>query len=224
MSKAFKQYAEKKHAEFEQGMNYPMPDYSTGKVKLYHGTSTQHLDDIIANGIKPRHGSDSNWSDNPSNPKMVYLSSAYAVYFAQQAAGDEYEPVVFEVLVDTKRLYPDEDYLEQITRHDPAWSELHECMSMEELTAFFRDNLESYQEHYDDSLYKLGNCCHKGVIKPKAIQRYSVLDNREAIKHSDPTITLINFRILGGSYRRLSDIQMWQEPLSVKINATNSDT
>lgn len=217
MSKAFKQYAEKNQADFFEGMNYPMPDYSTGKVKLYHGTSTQHLDDIIANGIKPRHGSESNWSDNPSNPKMVYLSSAYAVYFAQQAAGYEHEPVVFEVMVDTKRLYPDEDYLEQITRHDPTWSEWHESMSMEQLTAFFRDNLESFQEHYDESLYKLGNCCHKGVIKPKAIKRYSVLDNREAIKHSDPTIGLMNFHYVGGSYRRLSDIGVWQEPLSVKM-------
>ena len=200
----------------EEELKYPPKDYSKGKVTLYHGTSTKYLDDILAKGITPRHNKDSNWSDNPSHPLMVYLSDAYPVYFAQQSVeveGDD-EPVVLEVIVDTKRLYPDEDYLEQFTRIDPAWRNTVEATSMEYRTEWFKDNLTDYKEHYVGSLYGLGNCCHKGLIKPKNIVRYSILDHNQILNYSDPTITLQNYQILGGRYRMISEKTMWEKPLS----------
>ena len=200
----------------EEELKYPPKDYSKGKVTLYHGTSTKYLDDILAKGITPRHDKDSNWSDNPSHPLMVYLSDAYPVYFAQQSVeveGDD-EPVVLEVIVDTKRLYPDEDYLEQFTRIDPSWRNTVEATSMEYRTEWFKDNLTDYKEHYVGSLYGLGNCCHKGLIKPKNIVRYSILDHNQILNYSDPTITLQNYQILGGRYRMISEKTMWEKPLS----------
>ena len=200
----------------EEELKYPSKDYSKGKVTLYHGTSTKYLDDILSKGITPRHNKDSNWSDNPSHPLMVYLSDAYPVYFAQQSVeveGDD-EPVVLEVIVDTKRLYPDEDYLEQFTRIDPAWRKTVEATSMEYRTEWFKDNLTDYKEHYVGSLYGLGNCCHKGLIKPKNIVRYSILDHDQILHYSDPTITLQNYQILGGRCRMISEKTIWEKPLS----------
>ena len=208
--------ADKYAKQREEELKYPPKDYSKGKVTLYHGTSTKYLDDILSKGITPRHNKDSNWSDNPSHPLMVYLSDAYPVYFAQQSVeveGDD-EPVVLEVIVDTKRLYPDEDYLEQFTRIDPAWRNTVEATSMEYRTEWFKDNLTDYKEHYVGSLYGLGNCCHKGLIKPKNIIRYSILDHNKILNYSDPTITLQNYQILGGKYRMISEKTMWEKPLS----------
>ncbi len=208
--------ADKYAKQREEELKYPPKDYSKGKVTLYHGTSTKYLDDILSKGITPRHDKDSNWSDNPSHPLMVYLSDAYPVYFAQQSVeveGDD-EPVVLEVIVDTKRLYPDEDYLEQFTRIDPSWRNTVEATSMEYRTEWFKDNLTDYKEHYVGSLYGLGNCCHKGLIKPKNIVRYSILDHNQILNYSDPTITLQNYQILGGRYRMISEKTMWEKPLS----------
>tara|TARA_R110001632_G_scaffold153232_1_gene271049 strand:+ start:2237 stop:2926 length:690 start_codon:yes stop_codon:yes gene_type:complete len=212
--------ADRQAKQREEQLQYPPKDYSKGKVTLYHGTSTKYLDDILSKGITPRHNKDSNWSDNPSHPLMVYLSDAYPVYFAQQSVeveGDD-EPVVLEVIVDTKRLYPDEDYLEQFTRIDPKWVEVEEQfgynMSMEDRTKWFKTNLTDYKEHYVGSLFGLGNCCHKGLIKPKNIVRYSILDYDQILHYSDPTITLQNYQILGGKYRMISAKTMWEKPLS----------
>ena len=208
--------ADKYAKQREEELKYPPKDYSKGKVTLYHGTSTKYLDDILSKGITPRHDKDSNWSDNPSHPLMVYLSDAYPVYFAQQSVeveGDD-EPVVLEVIVDTKRLYPDEDYLEQFTRIDPSWRNTVEATSMEYRTEWFKDNLTDYKEHYVGRLYGLGNCCHKGLIKPKNIVRYSILDHNQILNYSDPTITLQNYQILGGRYRMISEKTMWEKPLS----------
>ena len=214
--------ADRQALQREEELKYPPKDYSKGKVTLYHGTSTKYLDDILSKGITPRHKKESNWSDNPSHPLMVYLSDAYPVYFAQQSLeveGDD-EPVVLEVIVDTKRLYPDEDYLEQFTRIDPKWIEIEEqfgyMKSMEERTKWFKDNLTDYKDHYEGSLFGLGNCCHKGVIKPKNIVRYSVLDYNQILNYSDPTITLQNYQLLGGRYRMISEKTMWEKPLSIE--------
>jgi len=214
--------ADKLALQREEEQKYPPKDYSKSKITLYHGTSTKYLNDILSKGITPRHKKESNWSGNPSHPLMVYLSDAYPVYFAQQsveAEGSD-KPVVLEVIVDTKRLYPDEDYLEQFTRIDPKWIEIEEqfgyMKSMEERTKWFKDNLTDYKDHYEGSLFGLGNCCHKGVIKPKNIVRYSVLDYNQILNYSDPTITLQNYQLLGGRYRMISEKTMWEKPLSIE--------
>ena len=198
-------------------MSLKKSKYSKGKITLYHGTSTKFLDEILSKGLMPRYDRDTNWSENPSNPLMVYLSDAYPVYFAQQSAEENYEPVVLEVRVDTKRLYPDEDYLEQFTRFDPEWKSTVDSTSMEYRTEWFKENLMDYKDYYLDSLNGLGNCCHKGVIKPKNIIRYSILESDHILHYSDPTITLQNYMYVGERYRVLSAETMWEKPLSKEI-------
>ena len=188
-------------------------------LTLYHGTTTKHLDHILKQGITPRYkNSIGNWKDNPSRDDMVYLSNAYACYFAYVTAGEQGgDPLVLEVNVKKDRLYPYEDYLEQFTRVDPAWKEIVEQTSMEFRTEHFKKTLLDYKDYFEDSLQFLGNACHKGIIKPKNIVRYSILDDDKVLEYSDPTITLQNYIYLGDRYRELSKSTMWQKPLSKSI-------
>ncbi|MEO1497666.1 MAG: hypothetical protein AAFV43_11000 [Planctomycetota bacterium] len=81
---------------------------------LYHGTSTQHLDRILAEGLQPRcvTGQASNWEgDIESKPDFVYLSAAYAIYYAVEAADTPHDPVILQVDWDHLKLYPDEDFI-----------------------------------------------------------------------------------------------------------------
>jgi len=218
--------ADRQALQREEELKYPPKDYSKGKVTLYHGTSTKYLDDILSKGITPRHNKGiGNWSGNPSHPLMVYLSDAYPVYFAQQSVNaynekncdsEKDEPVVLEVIVDTKRLYPDEDFLEQYHRIAPQWKDAVEKTTMQERTIYFKQNLLDYKDDYQTSLFGLGNCCHKGVIKPKNIVRYSILDFDEILNYSDPAINLQNYQLLGGRYRMISEKTMWEKPLSIE--------
>ena len=192
-------------------------------LTLYHGTTTKHLDHILKKGITPRYkNSIGNWKDNPSRDDMVYLSDAYACYFAYVTAGEQGgEPLVLEVNVKKDRLYPDEDYLEQFTRIDPAWKDIVENTTMEHRTKHFKDTLLDFKDYFEDSLKFLGNACYKGIIKPKNIVKYSILNDDKVLEYSDPTITLQNYIYLGERYRELSKSTMWKKPLSKYIGAVN---
>jgi hypothetical protein len=191
------------------------------KIKLYHGTTTKHLDNILKQGITPRHDRPSNWDKHPSREDMVYLTNAYAIYFAQVCcdweAGES--PVVLEVLVDEKRLYPDEDFLEQASRNLTAehWVEFNKN-SIETKTSIFRQDLLNWQDQYQSSLNNLGNACYKGTIKPKNILRYSILsDCLKTWEHGDPSITLMNYMALGEKYRHRCEVEAWEKPISEEV-------
>ncbi len=192
-------------------------------ITLYHGTTTKYLDHILKQGITPRYKNNiGNWKDDPSREDMVYLSDAYACHFAYVTAGEQGgDPLVLQVNVNNKRLYPDEDYLEQFTRLDPEWKSTVENTTMSFRTKFFKDRLLDYKDYYEDSLRFLGNVCHKGIIKPKNIIRYSILDDDKVLQYSDPTITLKNYMFLGDRYRELSRSTMWEKPLSKFTGSAN---
>ena len=191
---------------------------------LYHGTTTKNLDDILTNGLKPRHDKESNWQEFPSRKDMIYLTDSYAPHFALCAydvAKGKFDPVVIEVNVKLDRLYPDEDYLEQKTRIDPAWKDSVEKTTIQERTKFFRDELLNYKNFAEDSIKFLGNACYKGVIKPNNIKRYTVLDAELIINYSDPTITLENKYYCGDSYKDICSHKIWQKPYSKFTMSTN---
>ncbi len=189
------------------------------KIKLYHGTSTVYLPMIKKHGLIPRYNSKSNWKTK-SRPDMIYLTSAYPIHFAEHAINEHGgKPVVLEVEVDVNRLYPDEDFLEQATRgmsdegnggsdeevkrvkKGRLWNNL-KGLDMEQRTKYFRDKLEHYKHHYEDSLRGLGTCCHKGIIKTKGIIRH-VIPNKKTRAMSDPSIHIDNFRVLADYYAHL---------------------
>jgi hypothetical protein len=92
-------------------------------MKLYHGTAERHLPAILRDGLKPRGKRKGNWSHSiESNADAIYLTNAYALYFAHSATdpkdnGDR--SVVLEIdtsKLDSFWLVPDEDWLEQVSR------------------------------------------------------------------------------------------------------------
>jgi hypothetical protein len=185
-------------------------------VKLYHGTSAHIARQALTNGLLPRSesGADGNWEHTcPSNPELVYLTSAYAPYFAMTATepGELWGIVEVDTdLLDEYDFLPDEDFLEQASREQ----ELPEDWgingaSMEDRTQWFREHLWQFRHLWEKSIEGLGNCAHEGVIPPEAISRISLYDSTSnpslSMMAMDPAICLMNYRFCGEKYRALCE-------------------
>lgn len=88
-------------------------------IKLFHGTSTYYLNDILLNGILPRkETSISNWSNIPSFEELTYLTNkwhyAYAINSVielQKTKGISSYPCYIEVEIPKGKLVVDEDFI-----------------------------------------------------------------------------------------------------------------
>lgn len=136
-------------------------------MKLYHGTALRHLEGIRQHGLIPRGEGPGNWPEFPSRDDLVYLTTAYAPHFAKCAAQDKEPWVIIEIESDNlpEPLLPDEDFLEQATRND----ENLKGRSLAERTEFFRNNIQDYMHHAQDSIDALGTCATTRV--PPGIYR-----------------------------------------------------
>ena len=202
-------------------------------MKLYHGTTEAIARGASTNGIQTRDtsGAGGNWEHSvDSAGDCVYLSVAYASYFAYCAAANGESWGIIEVdtnLLDTDDMRPDEDFLEQATRKQEVpipkddfddeahiYDELREANDikdgqerMKARTEFFRENMEWYAQHWEDSIKFLGNCSHFGDIPPSAITRVTIFDptsNAGMAMAVDPSITLLNYKICEGKYRAIT--------------------
>lgn len=180
-------------------------------MKLYHGTSERNLKAILKDGLKPR-GSKAtgNWDTCPSNPKTVYLTNAYALYYALNAARTG-NLLVVEIDTDYKMadmFVPDEDAIEQVLRGRDGVAG-----DMVTRTMHYRKMLPTLMggvEHpfVQDSLKALGNCGCMGTVRPWAITRYAIINRKQVDKAllwqaMDPSITVLNYRICGTRYRNM---------------------
>lgn len=171
-------------------------------MKLYHGTSARHLKDTLAHGLRPRGIGAGQWSEYPSRPDLVYLTTAYPFFFGFHATEEDSGDHILVVEVDDldpDNLLPDEDFVSQSLAHmkKESFEDFHDDV---------RDDLESYAHHWEDSLNGLGNCAYKGTIAPNQITRYCLLDPRKraeiAMDLTSPSISLMNFQILGDAYKQ----------------------
>jgi hypothetical protein len=193
-------------------------------MKLYHGTSASIARQALVEGLLPRSesGAEGHWEDCPSNPDLVYLTAAYAPYFAMTATeGDELWGIV-EVdtdLLDEYDLLPDEDYLEQASRGQDLAAVFGDGFPegnyMTERTEWFRERLHLFAHLWRKSIEGLGNCAHDGAIPPEAITRVAVFDpqtNRSiAMMASDPMIAILNYQFCGDKYRALCAWMMGED-------------
>lgn len=177
-------------------------------MKLYHGTSARHLPSILQDGLKPRGKQKGNWDHTTlSNPDVVYLTNAYALHFAIVAAKEEEDLLVVEVDTDksvwvSMNMVPDEDFLEQISRKvGPA--PLDKPMAYR--TRWYRKRQLDFWHHWQESVNHLGTAGHYGPIPLRAITRYAVIPRERSAELTmagmDPSITLMNYRIVGPRYR-----------------------
>jgi hypothetical protein len=189
-------------------------------AKVYHGTSAKYLPEILKSGIVPRKRTgNSNWDHTvKSRDEFVYLTAAYAPYFAAQAVQEVEKALVLEIdldKLDSRYMYPDEDAVAQslMAEKDEGGFESQEeadkfDMTLNELTDSL--DMEQYRHLWKNSLRALGNVAHRGPIPPEAITRYVTLD---FTKHRefyfmvlDPTISILNYQICGQKYR---DMTAW---------------
>ncbi len=187
-------------------------------MKLYHGTNAAHVPSIMKGGLKPRgKKAKGNWGHTiTSRHDAIYLTNAYAPYFAMNSTGGERKGAIIEI--DSERLnflnlVPDEDALEQFTKRGimsgkiPAKGEAPLEWSMEKRTRFYRDRLQNYagMEQWKDSLKAMGNCAYLGPIPASAITRIAIIDVDKApvlaINAIQPSITITNYRLVGDRYR-----------------------
>ncbi len=165
-------------------------------MRLYHGTSTKHLDKILLGGLKPRKdtGHESNWEGAVESRKhLVYLTDVYSVFYATATTEDTDSPVVLCVEVDEQKLYPDEDFIAYCLQKD--WS--HTPSEIDPI---------DYQRYSDESLR------HNGTVSTRTIPAVNIIDYRiipwignELLLLNigmDATPTVMNHLILGDYYRK----------------------
>jgi len=166
---------------------------------LYHGTNSDALDQIMTKGITPRGQRKSLWEAYPSARDRVYLTDAYAIYFACCAAKDGQQGVILQVDVNPRRLVADEDALAQAKCTDLS---VLNGMNLQQKTAWWRKNAPKYPGLASDSLRLLGNAAHMGTIFPSQIVKVIKFDvTPEIVLSNDPTITIMNYQLLGTEYR-----------------------
>lgn len=183
-------------------------------MRLYHGTSSRHLETILEHGLVPRGNAPSNWTA-ASSAERVYLTNAYAMYFAQASRKDSSEDLVVveidtDLLPDQTCLQADEDTVWFVWQHDaiddrflppPGMLDRHQQ------AMHFSGFLGPLAEHgitAEKSLELLGNCSHEGIIPVSAITRvlrYSATDGPWWVSFHDPVISPMNFRFHGPEYR-----------------------
>lgn len=185
-------------------------------MKLYHGTSATIASHILTagEGLVPRGEGENKWGENlESRPDQVYLTTAYAPYFAMCRAEASEDWAIIEVdtdLLDAKNMRPDEDFVEQASREGPESYMINALAGgngMVERTAWLRDNIDAYAHHWEDSIRGLGNCAHRGTIPMEAITKIVLFDpesNKRMAFSIDPTISLMNYMFVGARYRAIT--------------------
>jgi hypothetical protein len=189
---------------------------------IYHGTSEAVARAALEDGLLPREEAEveSNWEEHPSRADMVYLTRAYAPYFALCAAepGEKWGMVEIDTSLIVpdgfddptleEFLFPDEDFLEQISRSGN--SDCPEGLDLTARTTWFREHLLGFQHYWKNSVEGLGNCACHGPIPAECVTKVVIFEPSSnpymAMMASDPMISLMNYRLLGGSkYRALTD-------------------
>lgn len=172
---------------------------------LYHGTTERHLSNIVKHGLRPRkYHNEDNWEHSVnSNSNCVYLTVAYALYFANAALKDEDDQsrlIVLEIdseMLKENLLCPDEDFLAQ-ANVDPTKNHL----AMKEKNEHYKKIVHKYL--HEPSLKSIGNCAYQGVIPVKAIKRIVFISQKAYTRifftGYDPMISILNFRIKGENY------------------------
>jgi hypothetical protein len=137
----------------------------------------------------------------------VYLTDAYALYFAIQPLESirTEEGVVLEVdteLLDQDLLRPDEDYVAQVLRQHNT------DMTLQDVQLYAQAYLDDFAELWADSIERLGTMAYKGAVPLSAITRVARIDFSRlphiASMALDPQISLINYALCGGKYRALT--------------------
>jgi len=156
---------------------------------LYHGTSEENAKMIMKEGFTS--GKSYNWEVR-SKSGFIYLSLAYAPFYAMTTKLNKNKLALIKVEVDENELYPDDDFLML-------------CLGKQIYTQKDLDNvnIEMYKRLWKESLKFLGNISVKtDKVKILGVRFF---DGKELIMVCDPLIAPINFKIMGKYYIKLTE-------------------
>lgn len=158
-------------------------------MMLFHGTTEENAKLVMKEGFKP--DKKYNWQIK-SKTGFVYLSLAYAPFYANEANGESRNRSLIKVEVKESALYPDEDYLMHVIGN-PKYTQAD----------LNRLDLENYKGLSDKSLEYLDNVS----AKPEDITIIGcrVFDSTNLLAVCDPGITPINYMLMGEYYRKLTE-------------------
>ncbi len=170
---------------------------------IYHGTRVENIPSILTKGLLPRYSQISNWNDLPSREDVVYLSDAYAPFYAHHCNIRSGALIEIDLnCLNQELLYPDEDFLEQFFQNIEAGDDINNR------TAWFKNNLTSFQTFWNKSMESLGNCCYRGEIPLCAISRittWCVSDLKILVGWSSPIfVSMEHYKAEGQLYRWLT--------------------
>ena len=185
---------------------------------LYHGTSEKNAAKIMEHGILCRNdsGKDKN-SYQQSMDKAVYLTSAYAPFYANKAATMHERWALIEI--DTDRLeahdlflVPDENFLEQMMLDNVPDSEFFEDFNALETKSdrlkWLGKEIHNFCSLWKSSLDGIGNCAVLGSIPVSCITRVVTMDPAQHALMSclsiDPIIDISSFAVVGQKYTSLT--------------------
>jgi hypothetical protein len=153
---------------------------------LYHGTSAYYGRKIAKQGFQQGRP---NWPIH-SKPGFIYLSVAYAPFYTMNHPGRNSALVKVEVPDD--RLYPDDDFVMYALKK-PVYTQ-------KELD---RIDLEDYKAFAEASLNYLGSACAR--IEDVKVLGVHYFNSKGLVMICDPTITPMNFAIMGDYYRGMTE-------------------
>jgi len=159
------------------------------KITLYHGTTVDSARRILKEGFIP----DKKYNWNVTSKKgFVYLSKAYAPFYAMMAKSKSTKRAIIKVVVEEDKLYPEDDFVMRALGK-PTYTQA----DIDDL------ELELYKEYYDKSLKHMGNAC----AKPKDVKIIGcgIFVSDGLVMWCDPCITPMNYMILGQYYEALTE-------------------
>jgi hypothetical protein len=171
--------------------------FDMDEIILYHGTSTQFLPNILEEGLLPRKKTKvaSHWEgDVESKPDLVYLTTAYPVFFAIQAVNEPHKPVVLQVSVPINKLYPDEDFLAKML----SIQEDH-ALPLRQYNPLVNPKKN---KHLAQDCLRYNGIVAVDKVLPKQIKAHVVLDLDWRLMHigGDSMPIPMNYKILGKFY------------------------
>jgi hypothetical protein len=183
------------------------------------------LDAILREGIRPRGDDPGNWKHTvTSNPRCVYLTTTYPLYFAQMAGEGYGDVAIFEVdgaRLQRNRLLPDEDFLQDATKDDPKWQARFEIWGVKGMKArvmWFRR--EIYARNLGkglalQSLERMGTCCHDGNVSRETLTRIALIPKDVSIAliaYYDPLVCIMNYHTVGWLHQRGVALMFGDDP------------
>lgn len=182
-------------------------------MRLYHGTSSRHLEAILKDGLIPRAERKSNW-EAESCADVVYLTKTYGLHFAANARKDDAEDMLIveidtDLIPDQEKLLADEDALwfawkAGVIKPHEVEEHVHDQPQEKQVQWFagFLEDFSSLGCTWEWSLKTLGNCTYLGVIPPSAITRTVTYEAKSGwwFAFHDPLVSPSNFRFCGAEY------------------------